>query len=57
MEATYGICWEPDEFVRKAVEMGHPAHFLDGVPWMLRDTIDRINTQTTAAMAVIGRLP
>ena len=34
------------------MEAGHPAHFLDCVPWMLRDTIDKINSQSVTAMAL-----
>ena len=51
MEAAYGIPWEPDEFIAQAVQMGHPAHFVDDVPQVLRKAIDEITSCSLGAMA------
>ena len=51
MEATYGIPWEPEEFIAQAVQMGHPAHFVDSVPKVLRDAIHEITSNSLGTMA------
>ena len=51
VEATYGVPWEPEEFVTMAIKQGHPSHFIESVPTRLKRCIDNIASSSLATVA------
>eukprot|EP00435_Cladocopium_sp_Y103_P010662 s4477_g2.t1 len=47
----YGIPWSPEEFARRAADLSHPGHFLDGVHEVMSSSFERMKTLSTSELA------